>query len=80
MWWQYTLIILGVLVMLIFANIGIGLLWAFYFRKCPICGKRMVHEDTVYKEDGNVDHYVFSCHHCGDIEDVIPEEIIKETV
>ena len=80
MWWVYLLCIVFIFVILVFLNIALGLIKAFYFRKCPICGKRMVHEETINNPDGDAEKYIFSCHHCGDIEEVTPIQIAKETV
>ena len=78
MWWQYILILASIFVALIFLNIGIGLLISFYFRKCPICGKLMTYEGNIQDSEGNVKKYIFSCHHCGDIEEVPPTKIFEE--
>lgn len=74
-----VVVVLACVFLFIVVNIAMGLLLAFYNRKCPYCGKRTKYQYKRTNESGSVEEFVFHCPHCGAFENVKPSELMGES-
>lgn len=74
-----VVVVLACVLIFIVANIAMGLLFAFYNRKCSYCGKRTKYQYKRTNVRGGVEEFVFHCPHCGAFENVKPDELMEES-
>ena len=71
----YFIIIIVTGILFVAIAIGVDLLIAYHWHKCPYCGKRMSHDHTEENKNGVFHH--FHCPNCGAWDSVNEEHLIQ---